>query len=73
MRTTLEIDDDVMAVARELARSRGVSIGSVVSDLARTALRPTRIDVVDGLPLIRGRKGAPLITGDMVRRALDDE
>ena len=37
MRTTLDIDDDVMAAARELAREEGSSIGAVVSDLARRA------------------------------------
>ncbi|MCA1701630.1 MAG: antitoxin, partial [Actinobacteria bacterium] len=31
MRTTLDIDDDVIAAARELARDEGSSIGAVVS------------------------------------------
>lgn len=34
MRTTLEIDDRVLAVARERARREGVSLGRAVSDLA---------------------------------------
>ena len=39
MRTTLALDDDVLAVALVLARQRGISLGSVISGLARDALR----------------------------------
>ena len=38
MRTTLQIDDDVLAAARLLARQRRRSVGDVISDLARPAL-----------------------------------
>ena len=32
VRTTLDIDDDVMAAVQELARDEGTSIGAIVSD-----------------------------------------
>ena len=38
MRTTLRLDDDVLAAARVLARQRRRSVGDVISDLARQAL-----------------------------------
>jgi hypothetical protein len=38
MRTTLEIDDDILATAKELARRERSSAGSVLSRLARQAL-----------------------------------
>ena len=38
MRTTLDIEDDVLAAAKELARRQGVSAGQVVSKLLRSAL-----------------------------------
>lgn len=38
MRTTLELDDVVLAAARSLARSRGISLGAAVSELARRGL-----------------------------------
>ena len=45
MRTTLDIDDDVLAASRELAARRRTSIGKVLSDLARPALRrPARTE-----------------------------
>ena len=38
MRTTLDIEDDVLAAAKELALRQGVSAGTVVSRLLRSAL-----------------------------------
>ena len=38
MRTTLEIDDDVLVAAKERARVEGRTAGSVLSDLARLGL-----------------------------------
>ncbi len=38
MRTTLDIDEDLLAAAKELARRRGTTAGRVVSDLLRRAL-----------------------------------
>ncbi len=42
MRTTLDIDDDVLAAARERARLEGRSIGATLSALARAGLRSPR-------------------------------
>ena len=38
MRTTIDIDSDVLAAARELAKVRGQTIGQTISTLARSAL-----------------------------------
>lgn len=38
MRTTLDIDDDVLRAAKELARHEKKSAGAVISELARRAL-----------------------------------
>lgn len=40
MRTTLDLDETVLAAARALARSQGISLGAAVSELARRGLRP---------------------------------
>ena len=73
MRTTLDIDDDVVAAARELAAGERRSIGSVISELARRGLAPARIDADGDLPVIRVPAGAAPITPEMVRRALDED
>lgn len=38
MRTTLDIDDDLLLAAKEISRAEGRSAGAVVSDLLRAAL-----------------------------------
>ena len=71
MRTTLEIDDDVLQAARELAQNRRRTIGQVVSELARQALSPRRRRAVrNGVPLLARRRG-PKPTMDLVNRLRD--
>jgi hypothetical protein len=73
VRTTLDIDDDVMAAARELAAGERRSLGSVISELAGRGRTPARVETEDGLPVIRVPPGTPPITPEMVRRALDED
>ena len=74
MRTTLTIDDDVLAVARALAGRRGVSLGTAVSDLARRGFRETGVAKLedDGVPVFRVAPDVPPITSEDVQRALDE-
>lgn len=73
MRTTLQIDDDVLDSARELAVVNGRSLGSVISALARSALRPPGIVVVDGIPTFDVPADAQPISPEDVARGLDEE
>jgi hypothetical protein len=58
MRTTLQIDDDLIQIAKQLAEQRGATLGRVISDLTREALEPKRSPKVrNGVPLF------PLKTG----------
>jgi hypothetical protein len=41
MRTTIDIDAEVLQAAKELARRDGRTAGEVLSELARTGLRAT--------------------------------
>lgn len=53
MRTTLTIDDDVLAVAKSIAERRAMTVGQVISLLARRALQPSRSpDLKHGVPLL---------------------
>ena len=63
----------MIAAARELARDEGRTIGAVVSDLARRGLMPARVEREHGRPVIRAPAGAPPITAETVRRALDED
>lgn len=73
MRTTLNLDDDVVAAGRELAAAQRTSLGSVISELARRGLTPARVAAENGLPVVRVPAGTPAITPEMVRRALDED
>jgi hypothetical protein len=73
MRTTLTIDDDVLTAAKAIARQTDRTIGEVVSDLARTALRPkTQPQERNGIPLLPVRNPDAIVTPEIVN-ALRDE
>jgi hypothetical protein len=58
MRTTLDIDPDVLQAAKELAAHRRSTTGKVLSELARKALENrTRSRVRNGVPLVPRRPG----------------
>lgn len=74
MRTTLAIDDDVLATVKGLAARQNKTIGEVISELARQSLRPTaaRAKSRNGVPLIPVGANASPVTLDVVN-ALRDE
>ena len=72
VRTTLTIDDDVLAVARALAQRRGSSLGSALSVLARRGFRRAETDDTGDVPTFRVAPDAGPITSEDVRRALTD-
>lgn len=74
MRTTLTIDDDVLAAAKELADTQRRSIGEVISSLARNALRPARSSrkMRNGVPLLRTSASSQRITSELVRQLGDE-
>lgn len=75
MRTTLDIDEDVLQSAKELAAIRRTTAGRVLSDLARAALAPKEHtpNLRHGVPVLPPREGAGPVTADVVNRLRDDE
>jgi hypothetical protein len=73
MRTTLTLDDDVLASARALAAQRGVSIGTIVSDLARRGLAPSQPAAIRyGIRLFPVRPDAGPVTPELVKSLAQD-
>lgn len=74
MRTTLTIDDDVLAAAKGLAAAQHRSIGNILSSLARQALRPNAPSGTtrNGVPLLTLRTGAEIVTPELVNRLRDE-
>lgn len=74
MRTTLDLDDDVLQAAKELASLRGRTAGQIVSELLRKALTtPSAGRVRNGVPLLPRRpRTAPRPTLALVNRLRDE-
>jgi hypothetical protein len=74
MRTTLAIDDDILAAARYLAEREHKSVGEVISALARQGLeRASRTARTqrNGVPLLP-RRGGATVTPELVNQLRDE-
>jgi hypothetical protein len=73
MRTTLDLDEDLLQVAKQLARQRAMTIGQVISELARNGLEPKRPPSVrNGVPLFTPKPGAKKPNLDLVNKLRDE-
>ncbi len=74
VRTTLDIDEDVLEAAKDLAARHGTSAGRVLSELARKALAPRGRSPHkrNGVPILPEQRGARLVTRDVVARLRDE-
>ncbi len=74
MRTTLDIEEDVLQAAKELAEYEGTTAGKIISRLARKGLigsdKP-RMKHRNGVPILpsRGR----IITNELINKIRDEE
>ena len=75
VRTTLDIDDDVLQAAKEIAVTRGSTAGKVLSELARKGLAPrSKVRVRNGIPLLGPRTDQDRpVTMEMVNGLRDEE
>jgi len=77
MRTTLTIDDDLLAAARRLAEAKSESLGKAISELARRGLNATpdllEKSQVSDFPVFSVPDEAHPITLEDVRKAEDEE
>lgn len=72
-RTTVAIDDDVLAYARQLAEDSGKPLGTVLSDLARCGMRTKAPATTrNGIRLLPAPQGARRATLDHVNKLRDD-
>jgi hypothetical protein len=73
MRTTLDLDLDVLQAAKEIALTRGLSAGRVISELVRKALAsPRTAKVRNGVPLLSRQAGSAPLTMAAVNRLRDE-
>jgi len=73
MRTTFDIEDDVLLVAKQLALQQGKTAGQVVSALLRQALEPKSAPRLrNGVPLFTPKAGARKPGLTLVNRLRDE-
>ena len=75
MRTTLNVDADVLRAAKELAALSGRTLGQVLSDLARATLAAGREETQlrNGVPVLPATAEARLVTSEDVVRLLNED
>ena len=74
VRTTLEIDDDLVQVARQLAQQRQTTMGQVISQLVRKAIEPKSAPRMrNGVLLFDVKPGAKKPSMALVNRLRDEE
>jgi len=75
MRTTLDIDDDVLTAVKELAAAQKTTAGQVISDLARQSLtRPIdvkQLPIRNGFPILP--RTGKVITADYIDKLLEED
>lgn len=73
MRTTIDLEEDVLLAAKEIAKQRGIMVGQVISDLARQAMtRRVPVSRKHGLPLFPVQPDAGVITLELVNHLRDE-
>lgn len=73
MRTTLDLDEDVLQAIREIARSKGTTMGQAVSDLIRQALtRRVEAKTRNGIPLFPKQSNGEIVTLELVNELRDE-
>ncbi len=75
MRTTLDIDQDVLRIAKEMAALRKTTAGKILSELARLGLGPPDFtpDSRNGVPLLPARPGERPVSMELVNKLRDQE
>jgi uncharacterized protein YbbK (DUF523 family) len=73
VRTTLNLDDDAFALARNYAESRSLALGKAVSELVRRGLTtPVQTKEVNGFHVVVLPAGSPSVSSEDVKRLQDD-
>jgi hypothetical protein len=74
MRTTLNLDDDVLELLKDYAESRSVALGRAASELVRKGLAaPVQTRLVNGFHAVVLPADSPKISSQKVKALLEDE
>jgi hypothetical protein len=69
MRTTLNLDEDVLEVVRHYAESRSLAMGKALGELVRRGLNaPMATKVVNGIHVVVLPPDSPRVTTEQIKR-----
>jgi len=74
MRTTLNLDDDVLELLKDYAENRSLALGRAASELVRRGLAaPAQTRVVNGFNTVVLPACSPKVTSERIKHLLEDE
>jgi hypothetical protein len=74
MRTTLNLDDDVVELLKDYAENRSVALGKAASELVRRGFAaPVQTRMVNGFHTVVLRANSPKVTSEKIKQLLEDE
>lgn len=75
MRTTIDIDDDLVTAMKKMAAAEGSTMGLVLSRLVRKGLEPPprKYKIRNGVPVIPAEPGETPLTMEMVNALRDGD
>lgn len=73
MRTTIDLEEDVLFAAKEIARREDSTLGKVVSELARRSLRShVETAMRSGIPQLPSRPNGRVVSLQLVNELRDE-
>jgi hypothetical protein len=77
MRTTLDIDEDVLQAVKAIAVSKKSTAGKILSEMGRAFLQPPRHRPIkyrtrNGVPLFPRRPGGEPVTSEFIKRLREE-
>jgi hypothetical protein len=73
MRTTIDLPEDLILVTKEMAHSRHMTMGQIVSELLRKAMEPAGTPKIrNGFQLLEPKPGAAKPSLTLVNRLRDE-
>lgn len=74
VRTTIDIDQDVLLAVKEIALRENISMGKALSNLARQSLTsPSAASMRNQIPLFPQQPGASVVTMELINQLRDEE
>lgn len=75
VRTTIDIDDEIVLTVKQIAEQQRTTAGKVVSTLLRESLEPKSFEIEyrDGGPVLPRKANAPVVTNELIERLLNED